>query len=591
MVSELLAKEICIQVTNRQMEDQEKTKEQLLYEMTEMRRRIAELEAAVVRSRARDQQRPGGQVAFPRLQPRESFDDEDLLSTQSIDLSSIFTEDVSTSGSFSFSGVDRTWFGKLLHALPMPAFLVDQSGKMLFLNECCRRIADDYLKLVGTPFSSLFTNQWVSVQVEQLLAKVLALRLRESIEAAIDTEGGKIWGRLSMRSIRLGESRSVLVLVENLTLEKEQLLLKQKHADEIQKERDELEQRVQERTAELVTANEQLTKEIADRQLAEEERARSEARYRSLVQNSPVGIISCDAQGNVTDHNPAVLNILGISSEEAALGINLLTHSALVAAGASDTVRRCLESGNPVCREFRYSSANGGQIFARLHVVPLAGNGGRIAGAQAVVEDVSEHRRAQDLLLRSERLRALVELAGSVAHNFNKSLQAVAAYSQTAISCLESGLFSDIGSLLEQIRESARQTAMTVRSLQQFALARSAVRPSQIRVFAASDAVREAVEKSKLWWKSIPKTQGREITLNSDLARDCLIEGDPHEIVEIVENLVKNSVEALPAGGVISVRTFATRGEVVIQVQDDGVGIPKKHMDKIFEPFWTSKPS
>lgn len=571
------------------MKDEDKNREQLLYEMTEMRRRISELEKAVAGTRHAEQEGRG--ALAPALSQLEMLEEDDLISTQSIDLTSVFSEDVTSSGSFSFSGVDRTWFGKLLQALPIPALLVDPAYSVIFMNECCKKVSSDYRKALGCSFPSIFANPWVADEAEELLEKVFSMRLRESLEAALQINDGRIWGRLHMRSIRLGEIRAALVLVEDLTLEKEQLVLKQKHAEEIQRERDELEDRVKERTEELVRSNERLTEEITDRKLVEELLAMSEARYRLLVQNSPVGILSCNLQGDVTEYNPAVLNILGLSSREEAESVNLLTMAPLVEAGVSGAVRKCLESGEECLTEFPYKGEGDAQIVARLHAVPISGDNGEIAGVQAVVEDITERKRAQGLLLKSERLRALVEMASGVAHNFNNSLQVVAAYSQSALACLESGGVSEVRPLLEQIRDSARQTAQTVRRLQQFAVAGTAVRPSQVRVFDATEAVKEGVEKSKIWWETVPEMQGVAISLVTDYAPDCLMAGAYHEMVEVVDNLVKNAAEAMPAGGIIKVKTGVENDEVIIQVQDDGIGIPKKNVDRIFEPFWTTKPA
>ena len=181
-------------------------------------------------------------------------------------------------------------------------------------------------------------------------------------------------------------------------------------------------------------------------------------------------------------------------------------------------------------------------------------------------------------------------MAGGVAHNFNTSLQVIAADAQMALSCLETGDFSEIRSLLEQMRDSAQQTAHTVRRLKQFARSRSAA-GVQRKFFDLSDAVRESIEQADSWWKANLENTGTEISLLSDLATGCTVEGDDRELIEVVVNLLKNAAEALPAGGRVSVRTFMENGHVVLQIQDEGLGIPKKHLEKICEPFWTNKPS
>jgi PAS domain S-box-containing protein len=572
------------------MEDQDKTKEQLLYETRELRRRVQELETAISKYRDDDEEprRIKRRTAIGLGDDSSEFDSH--LSTQSIDLSAIFGEDVTSSGSFSFTGIARTWFGKLLHALPTPAFLVDPLGEILFANEACGRISDLYQNIKGKPFADLFINPWVSQTATGLLQKVFDMRLRETVQGIVEIEGGRMWGRLYMRSIRLGDVRSVLVLIEDLTLEKEQLVLKQKYEEEILKERDELEKRVQERTAELLEANQQLKKEIAERERAEQALFERETRFRMLVENAPVGIICCNIKGEYTDFNPAVLSILGAGTERTSEAIDLLKSSFFEEPRVSNAIRRCMKSGKPEVIEFPHQSHWGKQVFVKLHAVPVRDPEGQITGAQAVIEDVSDRKRNEGLLLRAERLRASVEMAGGVAHNFSTSLQVIAADAQMALSCLETGDLSEVRTLIGQIRDSAHQTAHTVRRLKQFARSRSRL-GLQRKFLDVSESVKEAIEQATAWWKMNLERTGAEISLTSNLSADCTAEGDDQELVEVVVNLLKNAAESLPLGGRVSVQTSLENGQVVLEVKDQGVGIPKKYLEKICEPFWTNKPS
>jgi PAS domain S-box-containing protein len=572
------------------MNDQEKTREQLLYEANELRRRIRELERALSGFRGDERDRPQEKHISKKKWEDDAAAFDPLEGTQTIDLSSVFTEDVTTSGSFSFRGVARTWFGKLLRALPTPAILVDRSGHIVYLNEACGRISEEYQTVRGKLFSGLFQNPWVGQNAQALVEKVFSMRLRESIQGILEIGKGRMWGRLYLRSIRLGDVKSVLVLIEDLTLEKEQLVLKQKHEEEILKERDELEKRVQERTAELLETNRKLTKEVSDRKRAEEALFERETRYRMLVENSPVGILSCDTTGEVTDLNPAVLSILGAGPTKTPEATELLKSSFLKEAKVSNTIRRCLKTGKPAVIEFPYKSEWNKQIFLKLHAAPIRDTDGRVTAALAVLEDASDRKRNEGLLLRAERLRALVEMAGGVAHNFNTSLQVIAADAQMAMNCLDSGDLSEIRALIEQMRDSAQQTAHTVRRLKQFARSRTAL-GVQRRFLDLSETVREALDRVKVAWNAQQEETGGEIAVTVDLGDGCTLEGDDQELLEVVVNLLKNARESLPVGGAVVVRTFVEQGHVVLQVQDEGVGIPKKHLEKICEPFWTSKPS
>ena len=187
-------------------------------------------------------------------------------------------------------------------------------------------------------------------------------------------------------------------------------ITERKRAQEaLQKAHDELERRVEERTAELAEINEQLRCEIAERKHVEERLRESESRHRMLVENAPLGIIWCDLQGRVIQVNSNLLTILGSPSSEKTRAINVLTHPPLVEAGVSAEIRSCMESG-PRVFECPYTSQWGKSAWLRLHMVPTRDNRGRTDGVQAIVEDITDRKQAQTELSESEeRFRAVFE--------------------------------------------------------------------------------------------------------------------------------------------------------------------------------------
>ena len=82
------------------------------------------------------------------------YDDEET--TESVDLSRFLIDELSTSGSFNFTGITKTWFGKLVQALPILALLIDESGKISFMNQCWERVTPDHDELLGKSLASLF---------------------------------------------------------------------------------------------------------------------------------------------------------------------------------------------------------------------------------------------------------------------------------------------------------------------------------------------------------------------------------------------------------------------------------------------------
>jgi PAS domain S-box-containing protein len=202
-----------------------------------------------------------------------SFGDEEDLSypqllkqsdaaTETIDLESLVGIAHDRSQAFTFEQIHATSFGKLLNALPLPAMLLDRYCTILFVNEACQKISEDYQTIVGSSFSTLFPDPTSASSAETLVQKVFSTRKPLVAESVLSIEKDKIWARMNFRSLRIGSDRSVLLLVEDLTLEKKELLFSKRH-------RAELENRVRDRTAELKNANERLQREIGVRKRAE----------------------------------------------------------------------------------------------------------------------------------------------------------------------------------------------------------------------------------------------------------------------------------------------------------------------------------
>ena len=124
--------------------------------------------------------------------------------TETLDLSNLLTSDLTFSGSFDIRGdIWATTFGKLTQALPLPALLIDQSCNIVVANQACRRISHEYEKILDTPFSELFPDPPTARKVQALAEEVFANRKPKIGEGIIEIGKGKIWGRITLRSIRI----------------------------------------------------------------------------------------------------------------------------------------------------------------------------------------------------------------------------------------------------------------------------------------------------------------------------------------------------------------------------------------------------
>lgn len=138
--------------------------------------------------------------------------------------------------------------------------------------------------------------------------------------------------------------------------------------------------------------------DISERIKTEQLLKSSKENYRLLVENSPAGIITCDIDGNITNANNAVLEMLGSSCLEEAHKINVITYEPLVHCGLSADIKKCLKTGETIINESLYNSNLGKEVYLRSHLTPLYGASGEIIGVQGIITDLTERKNYEDEL-------------------------------------------------------------------------------------------------------------------------------------------------------------------------------------------------
>jgi PAS domain S-box-containing protein len=140
--------------------------------------------------------------------------------------------------------------------------------------------------------------------------------------------------------------------------------------------------------------------DVTQRMWAEEALRQSEAKYKALFEEAPVGLLSIDRSGRILEVNQKLLEILGSPSHEDTKSINMLTFPLLVRAGISGIFRKCLTTGQPQYAEIPYTSKWKKTCYLRILVRPGLAPSGDVTGCQAVMEDMSEKKTAESRLER-----------------------------------------------------------------------------------------------------------------------------------------------------------------------------------------------
>lgn len=231
----------------------------------------------------------------------------------------------------------------------------------------------------------------------------------------------------------------------------------------------------------------------------------------------------------------------------------------------------------------RELALEGGRRFLALSILPLVREG-RVQGSLVHVEDVTERRARESRLRRAESLASLTTLAAGVAHEIKNPLGSMGIHLQLlrrkigGKECVES---RDLEPHLAVIAEEVdRLNRIVVDFL-------FAVKPMDTRL---EDADLNAIVRDLIDFVR-PELDQAGLTVESDLAADLpALKLDARYIKQALLNLIKNAMAAMSDGGRLGIETRANGDGVQVRVSDTGEGIPPEIMDKIFEPYFTTKP-
>ncbi len=243
-----------------------------------------------------------------------------------------------------------------------------------------------------------------------------------------------------------------------------------------------------------------------------------------------------------------------------------------------------LQRGTAVTFELEMLTRQGQRIPFECHSRSITFMGQ--AAILSVARDLSVRKQMEETLIRNERLSALGSMATGVAHNFNNLLQMIVALSEAAASKLEAGRIRETRDAIHYILEAGRRGADTVRRIRNF----TGVRPGKDtakEVFDLGSLLEEVLALTQPLWGN-PQNAGL-YTLQVDTPPDCIVNANVSEMYEVLINLIKNAIEAMPDGGTLKISAAMTENQVHLIVADTGCGIPPENLERVFEPFFTTK--
>lgn len=202
-----------------------------------------------------------------------------------------------------------------------------------------------------------------------------------------------------------------------------------------------------------------------------------------------------------------------------------------------------------------------------------------------VSRDISERKQAEKAILESQRLGAIGEMSSAVAHDFNNSLQTI--FGNLELALLNDAIPNQVRNYLEIIKTSASDAATRVQLLQRFGGKKHTLSTySQIN---CNNLIDDVIIQSRPLWKGQSEKRGIEINVVTKYSDIPFIKGNEGELRAVMYNIIKNSIEAMPDGGVIAFATSSIDDDIEIRISDTGIGMEEETKKRIFQPFFTTK--
>ncbi len=323
-----------------------------------------------------------------------------------------------------------------------------------------------------------------------------------------------------------------------------------------------------------------------------QERKKTEEQYRALFEESKDMIFMSTPQGKYLDINPAGVELLGYSSKEEVLDLDI-SRDIFVNSEDRKAYEQILKQKGFVKEyELEFKRKDGKQLTVLSTTTTLLNNNGDIVAYRGINRDITEHKRLEQQFIQAQKMEAVGQLSGGIAHDFNNILTAIIGYGSILKTKLpQSGFLHEY---VNNILTSSEKAANLVKNLLAFSR-KQILNPLPVDINTIVTGMQNILER----------IIGEDIEFTVKAAdHDLIVKADKTQIEQVLMNLATNARDAMPSGGkltisaaevliderFIKVHQYGSLGTyAVISVTDTGIGIEKAALEHIFDPFFTTK--
>lgn len=309
-------------------------------------------------------------------------------------------------------------------------------------------------------------------------------------------------------------------------------------------------------------------------------------RYSTLLARTGYGVFRATPSGDLIESNAAFAAILGYASATELARVNIVDDVFLNSIDGKNLLKTRSTRGLSEWTDARWRRRDGSPITVRVALLTKTDDGGRVVAIEGIVDDVTERRRRDELLRRTERMASIGTTLAGVAHELNNPLAAIIGFAQLL---LKRPLATDDRTALEAINHEALRSANVVRNL----LAMVRQKDGERRVATNVNDVVGYIVRTRRY---ALETAGIACRVDLDPGLPLVV-GDRAQLEQVMLNLVRNAEQALlpgvearrPAPAWLHLRTSHDESSVIIEVEDNGPGIRESEAPRIWDAFWTTK--
>ena len=300
---------------------------------------------------------------------------------------------------------------------------------------------------------------------------------------------------------------------------------------------------------------------------------------KSIVQSLPIGVIAFDSDLKIIEANAQAEKLIELGDyidKSLAKGTD---SSGTPGLDWTEQLKSVVSAGKTCELDNVNYTLNGKTKLLQIVCTPLKkAKTARILGGTVIIEDITEKVDVQRQLANAERLATVGKLASKVAHELNNPMDGILRYINLAIRIIEQEKLEKPKEYLTQCRQGLMRMVQIVSELLEFSRSTYAsleyVELEQI----IEDAIRTMDMRAEASNIRVLRNYGRGIPQIRD-----------GSLFQVFCNLIKNALDAMPAGGQLSISTRLAADNTVVEFRDTGTGLPAEHTDVIFEPFFTTK--